>query len=142
MNAYTCDGKGAREMKKIIAILLVMLTMLTLAGCRQSNKVSYNVSKEADNFNVIRRVAVINTISGKPLFEAIGRISIDSENESKLVVLVEVEKGKYKKHIIGLNGATTMYVVEDVKGADVDEYTYEMNYNPKHFKIFSLKNID
>lgn len=130
-------------MKKIIAILLVMLMIFTLAGCRQSNKVSYNVSKEADNFNVIRRVAVINTVSGKPLFEAIGRISIDSKgDESKLVILVEVEKGKYKKHIIGLNEATTMYVVEDVKGANVDEYTYEMNYNPKHFKVFSLKNIE
>lgn len=130
-------------MKKIIAILLVILTMFTIAGCsRQSEKVSYNVSKEADNFNVIRRVAVINTVSGKPLFEAIGRISIDSESASKLVILVEVEKGKYKKHIIGLNEATTMYVVEDVKGANVDEYTYEMNYNPEHFKVFSLKNID
>ena len=129
-------------MKKIIAILLVMLTMFTLAGCRQSEKVSYNVSKEADNFNVIRRVAVINTVSGKPLFEAIGRISIDSGTENKLVIIVEVAKGKYKKHIIGLNTATTMYVVEDINGADVGEYTYEMNYNPEHFKAFSLKNID
>ena len=129
-------------MKKIIAIFLMMLMIFTLAGCRQSEKVSHNISKEADNFNVIRRVAVINTVSGKPLFEAIGRISIGSENESKLVILVEVEKGKYKKHIIGLNTATTMYVVEDVKGANVDEYTYEMNYNPDHFKVFSLKDID
>ena len=135
--------KGAREkMKKIIAILLVTLTIFTLAGCRQSKKVSYNVSKEADSFNVIRRVAVINTVSGKPLFEAIGRISIDTETENKLVILVEVAKDKYKKHIIGLNTATTMYVVEDVNGADVDKYTYEMNYNPDHFKVFSLKNID
>lgn len=129
-------------MKKIIAILLVMFMVFTFAGCRQSKKVSYNISKEADSFNVIRRVAVINTVSGKPLFEAIGRISINSESEGKLVILVEVEKGKYKKHIIGLNEATTMYVVEDVKGANVDEYTYEMNYNPEHFKVFSLKNID
>ena len=133
--------RRSKRMKKI-AILLMMLTMLTLAGCRQSNRVSYNVSKEADSFNVIRRVAVINTVSGKPLFEAIGRISIDTETENKLVILVEVAKDKYKKHIIGLNTATTMYVVEDVNGADVDKYTYEMNYNPDHFKIFSLKDID
>ena len=129
-------------MKKITVILLMTLILFTLAGCRQNEKVSYNVSKEADNFNVIRRVAVINTISGKPLFEAIGRISINTETENKLVILVEVAKDKYKKHIIGLNMATTMYVVEDVNGADVDKYTYEMNYNPDHFKVFSLKDID
>lgn len=129
-------------MKKIIVILLSIMLVMILAGCRQSEKVSYNVSKEADNFNVIRRVAVINTVNGKPLFEAIGRISIDSETEGKLVILVEVAEGKYKKHIIGLNSATTMYVVEDVNGANVDKYAYEMNYNPDRFKVLTFKNID
>ena len=129
-------------MKKAIILIIMLVMIFTFVGCRQSEKVSYNVSKEADSFNVIRRVAVINTISGKPLFEAIGRISINTDTESKLVVLIECEKGKYKKHIIGLNTATTMYVVEDIHGADVDEYTYEINYNPNHFKLFSLKDID
>lgn len=128
-------------MRRAIIVLSIVFAVM-LAGCRQSEKVSYNVSKEADNFNVVRRVAVINTISGKPLFEAIGRISIESEEGNKLVIIVEVEKGKYKKHIIGLNKATTMYVVEDVNGCGVSRYTYSMNYNPDHFKVFDFKNID
>lgn len=135
------------DMKKTIVIMTIMtiailILMFTLSSCRQSEVASYNVSKEADNFNVVRRVAVINTVNGKPLFEAIGRISIDSETEGKLVILVEVAEGKYKKHIIGLNSATTMYVVEDVNGANVDKYAYEMNYNPDHFKVLTFKNID
>ncbi len=129
-------------MKKVIAAVLIAVAMLTLAGCRQSERVSWNVSQEADNFNVVRRVAVINTVDGKPLFEAIGRISIDSETENKLVIIAEVAKGKYKKHIIGLNTATTMYVVEDINGADVSEYAYEMNYNPKQFRVFTMKYED
>lgn len=129
-------------MKRVIAVVMMALAMLTLAGCRESDKVTYNVSKEADNFNVVRRVAVINTVDGKPLFEAIGRISIDSETKNKLVILVEVAKGKYKKHIIGLNTATTMYVVEDINGANVSKYAYEMNYNPKQFRVFTMKYED
>ena len=129
-------------MKKIVVIAIAVMLMAMLVGCRQSDKVSYNVSKEADNFNVIRRVAVINTVDGKPLFEAIGRISIDTETKNKLVIIAEVAKGKYKKHIIGLNTATTMYVVEDINGADVSEYAYEMNYNPKNFRVFKLKYED
>ena len=129
-------------MKKIVVIAIAVMLMAMLVGCRQSDKVSYNVSKEADNFNVIRRVAVINTVDGKPLFEAIGRISIDTETKNKLVIIAEVAKGKSKKHIIGLNTATTMYVVEDINGADVSEYAYEMNYNPKHFRVFKLKYED
>ena len=126
--------------KKIIAVLIIVAALLT--GCRQADKVSYNVSKEADYFNVVRRVAVINTVDGTPLFECIGRISVDTDTEDKLVVLVEVGKDKYKKHIVGLNSATTMYVLEDIEGAEVDKYTYELNYNPAHFRDFSLKNID
>ena len=129
-------------MKKIAVLVISVIVMMMLTGCRESEKVSYNVSKEADYFNVVRRVAVINTIDGTPLFECVGRISVDTDTENKLVILVEVGEKKYKKHIIGLNTATTMYVLEDIKGADVDKYTYELNYNPAHFKDFSLKNID
>ena len=129
-------------MKKIVVLIISVLMVIALVGCRESEKVSYNISKEADYFNVIRRVAVINTIDGTPLFECIGRISVDTDTENKLVILVEVGENKYKKHIIGLNTATTMYVLEDIKGADVGKYTYELNYNPNHFKVFSLKNIE
>lgn len=130
-------------MKKIVMVIMAV-AMLMLVGCTetQSEKVSYNVSQEADNFNVVRRVAVINTVDGRPLFEAIGRISIDSDTKNKLVIIAEVAKGKYKKHIIGLNTATTMYVVEDINGANVSRYAYEMNYNPKQFRTFTMKYED
>ena len=51
---------------KIITLAVVSLTGLALlAGCSEADKVSYNVSKEADNFNVRRRVTVINTRTDK-----------------------------------------------------------------------------
>ena len=116
-------------MKKAIAIIFLGMV---LSGCTQAEKVSHNVSKEADNFNVLRRLAVINTMTGEPLFEMIGLLSIDvNETENKLSVIVEVEDGVYKKHIIGLNSATTMFVVEDISGANVSKYKYEINYMPK-----------
>ena len=123
-------------MKRTIVIIMAVLIILTFAigltGCRESERVSYNVSQEADNFNVMRRLAVINTVDGKPVFEMIGRFSITADDQDKqLEVVVEVADGKYKKHIIGLNDATTMYVVEDINGADVNKFKYEINYLPK-----------
>lgn len=126
--------------KKIVAILLVLAgVMAALSGCTESEKVRHNVSKEADNFNVMRRVAVINTVSGEPVFEIIGRMSIVSDTEDgQLEIIVEVADGVYKKHIIGLNDATTMYVVEDIDGADVDPYNYEINYLPESIIPFTI----
>lgn len=130
-------------MKRTIAIILACLMTMTLAvglsGCRESDRVRYNVSQEADNFNVMRRLAVINTVSGEPVFEMIGRLSvIADEEDDQLEVLVEVEDGKYKKHIIGLNDATTMYVVEDINGANVNKFKYEINYLPKAIQPFDV----
>ena len=51
-------------MNKKILLLLSFLTIL-LASCTEADKVSHNISKEADNFNVIRRVAVIKTRTDK-----------------------------------------------------------------------------
>lgn len=130
-------------MKKKIMVIILMIIAILLSGCRESDKVSYNVSKDADNFNVIRRLAVINTVSGEPVFEMIGRMSIHADGEdNQLEVVVEVEDGKYKKHIIGLNQATTMYVIEDINGADVSKYKYEINYLPKAIQPFEIVQKD
>lgn len=125
------------KMKKYVAVLLVVLT---LTGCgTEASQVSYNVSKEADNFNVVRRLAVINTMTGDPLFEMIGQFSIEvNAEQNKLSVIVEVEDGVYKKHIIGLNNATTMFVVEDIDGSDVSKFKYEVNYMPEKIVPFTV----
>lgn len=133
--------------KKILAITMcVALIFLTtvLTGCeRQADEVSYNLSLEADNFNVQRRLAVINTVTGDPVFEMTGLLSIYADEEDdQLEITVEVQKGIYKKHIIGLNDATTMYVIEDIQGSNVDRYNYTINYNPKQFFPYKFKVVD
>ena len=125
--------------KRIVLLMFITVMLLLLAGCREADKVSYNVSQDADNFNVMRRLAVINTVDGKPVFEMVGRFSITVDaDEDQLEVIVETDKGKYKKHIIGLNDATTMYVVEDINGADVSKYKYEINYLPEMIQPFDI----
>lgn len=119
-------------MKKIIATLLVLMMCLTLfAGCdRQSDRVSYNISQQADNFNVTRRLAVINARSDEPVFELIGNFALDNSAYNELEIIVETAPGVYKKHFVYLN-EWTIYVVEDVSGAYVDPYHYEVNFLPE-----------
>lgn len=117
-------------MKKLLSILVGLCLVFSLVACgREANKVSRNVSKEADNFNVTRRLAVINARSDKPIFELIGRFSV-SNGVNELQVIVETEEGVYKKHMVCLND-WTIYVIEDVSGAYVDKYHYEVNFLPE-----------
>lgn len=118
------------KLKKVLVAFVALIAVITLTACSEAEKVSYNVSQDADNFNVIRRVTVINTRTDKAEFEAIGRISVNTEDDKKLVVIAETAKGVYKKHLINLTG-NNMYVVEDLEGAKVNQYKYEVNYMPE-----------
>ena len=127
-------------MKKYLLVILVVLTSF-FSGCwRESEKVAYNISKEADNFNVTRRLAVINARTDKPIFELVGNFSLQNNSSNELEVICEVGNGVYKKHFIYLN-EWTIYVVEDVSGAYVSKYHYEVNFLPEMIKpiTFTVK---
>ena len=117
--------------KNLIFVTALLLLVLSLAGCaREADKVSYNLSMEADNFNDVRQVTVINCLQGDVLFQMTGKMSITADtSDNQLEVIVEDENGEYKKHFIGLSDNVT-YVVEDITSGDVEKYRYTLNFNP------------
>lgn len=118
-------------MKKKILLLVAMLTMcFALTACTEASKVSRNVSTEANNFNVTRKITVVNIRSDKVLFEMIGTFSLSNSAEHELEVICQTGENEFKKHFIYLNEWTS-YVVEDISGADVDKYHYELNILPE-----------
>ena len=66
-------------MNKIFRILAVLL-LVVLFGCEKDASIaSRNLSKEADQFRVKRRVIFYNGITDTYMFEMIGNISIDTD---------------------------------------------------------------
>jgi len=120
----------------------IILFALLLAGCTESDWVRDNLSNEADNFNVVRKVTVLNAITNDVMFQMSGRMSIVADrNDNQLEIIVENEKGQYQKHIIGLSDNVS-YVVEDLEVKDVSKYRYEINYNPKMWVPIEPKIVD
>ena len=116
--------------KRILCAFLVLLMALALCSCRESYYVSQNVSKEADNFNVMRRITVFNIRTDTVLMQMTGYFSLENNDNNELVVLAEVDKGIYQKHFIYLNDYT-MYTVEDLNGTEVCPYRYEIEFLPQ-----------
>ena len=103
---------------------------LVLSGCTKSSMVNHNVSKEADNFNVERKITVINVRNNQVLYELTGTFSMQNSDKNELTIISEVGKDIYKKDFIYLSEWTT-YIVQDVSGADVDPYHYEVSILPE-----------
>lgn len=117
-------------MKKILIVLGVLVMSAFLTSCTESSQVSSNISREADNFNVTRKLTVINARTDTVLLELIGTFALKNNTSSELEVICEIGEGVYQKHFVYLN-EYTLYVVEDISGAEVDKYHYEINFLPE-----------
>ena len=123
-------------------LLLVTLLVTVCTGCTEAEKVSYNLSQEADNFNDVRQLTVINCLQGDVLFQMTGKMSITADTEdNQLEIIVEDERGAYSKHFIGLSDNVT-YVVEDINADNVERYKYTLNFNPNMWLPVEFETID
>lgn len=132
--------------KKIFALTTaILMACISLTACvsdTQANRVSYNLSQEADNFNVVRQLTVINCIQGDVLFQMTGKMSITADTaDNQLEVVVEDENGNYQKHFIGLSDNVT-YTVEQKQYQDVENYKYTLNFNPNMWIPYNVETID
>ena len=129
--------------KHVFLSLLVSVTMLGTSCMQQADRVSSNLSKEADNFNIVRKITVINCIKGDVLFQITGRISIKADNNDNQLEITVEDNGQYAKHFIGLSDNVT-YVVEDlmVGANDVSKYHYTINFNPNMWIPVDAEYID
>lgn len=129
-------------MKKVLITITLLIALLGVAGCTQADKVSENLSQEADNFNVVRQLTVINCLQGDVLFQMTGKLSIYADTaDNQLEVVVEDENGKYQKHLIGLSDNVT-YTVEQKRYEDVSNYRYTLNFNPDMWFPVDVKTIE
>lgn len=115
---------------KFLGVTILAATLLALSGCTEAERVSTNLAQESDNFNVVRKVTVLNAITNDTMFEMTGKMSIKADTADKQLEIVVEDNGKYQKHIIGLSDNVS-YVVQDLDVKDVDKYHYSINFNPK-----------
>lgn len=130
-------------MKKRIIAILMMISMVTLCltSCSQVYTVNNNLSVEANNFNLYRRLVVINMRSDNLILEVCGNFSVTNNIANELQVTIETGEGTYLKHLVYLND-WTMYYVEDLSGAQVSKYKYYINVLPEAIVPFEFTTIE
>ena len=113
-------------MRKILAI---MMLVMALAGCEKSDRVNFNIRREANNFNVYRRVVAINTRLNETLFAVEGYISINVDTDGDLNVTIQTGKEEFKLFYAHL-GTDVTYTVIQIDPIDVTPYAYNISFFP------------
>jgi putative NADH-flavin reductase len=113
----------------ISTIGAVTLALGATACSSEADTASDNVSKAADNFQVNRRITVINGITDKYLLVITGACSINTDDPKKLVTTCKTGPGEYKKFYAGLSDNVT-WTVEQGSSVKVSGYHYKVIFRP------------
>lgn len=116
--------------KTAIALVLMFVMALCTCSCSTADTVNYNLNKEADEFNVYRRITVTNARTDTIMMQAEGYMSLGNNSSNELVVTFKTGEDQYYKDYIYLND-WTCYVMEQVEPKSTDKYHYELVFYPQ-----------
>lgn len=120
-----------KNMQKIFTMVIVVISMvLSLAGCSTADTVNYNLNKDANEFNVYRRITVTNARTDTIMLQAEGYMSLSNNSSNELVVTIKTGDGTYYKDYIYLN-EWTCYAMEQTEPKGTDKYHYELVFYPE-----------
>ena len=133
------DGLAARRrppgggiaMKRLKLAVAAAVVAAAGSACDDAQIASANLSRAADNFEIMRRVVFLNGITDSYLLSIEGLCAIDDQG-NQLEVTCKVSDGAegYKKHFLGLSDNVS-YFAEQLDAADVSAYHYRVIFKPQ-----------
>ena len=120
-----------KKLASVAVTALIGATIFTGCNVRDSKVVSHNLSYDADNFQLKRRIVFFNGITGKYVMEIIGYCSIHKDNtDNQLEVTCKIGQDKYKKHYFGLSD-NTAYFIEQINSKTESKFNYKVVFKPQ-----------
>jgi hypothetical protein len=117
-------------MKLTKLALPALLALGALAGCTDADIASSNLSKAADQFQIVRRIVFYNGITDSYMLTIEGLCSLGNNDKSaQLTVTCKTGPDSYKKHFLGLSDNVT-YFVEQIEAKSVSVYHYKVIFKP------------
>ena len=111
-------------------ILLILILGIMFIGCDDADMASHNLSKAADNFEVVRRIVFYNGITDSYILTIEGYCSIHDDGLGQLEVTVKTGPNAYRKHFLGLSDNVT-YFAEQLDSKSVSPNHYRVTFKPR-----------
>ena len=119
-------------MKKILSTVAVIGSVFLLSACEDAAKIaSQNTSKAADNFEIPRRISVVNGITDKVVMKMEGYCSLQSSStHGRMAIICKTEDGEYVKNF--LDKSDNVFVLtEQLAAVKVSTFHYRIVFRPQ-----------
>jgi hypothetical protein len=117
-------------MKKLLFLVLVVISVSMISMCDDATVISKNISTAADQFEIDRRVIFYNGITGEYMLSVEGKCSIKADTlDGQLELTCKTGNNQYKKHYLGLSDNVT-YFVEQLEPSSTNAYHYRVIFKP------------
>lgn len=114
----------------VIGLILGVTISCFISCASDADVASRNLSTDADQFKIVRRVVFYNGITGEYMLSVEGRCSIKVDKmDNQLELMVKTGDNTYKKHFLGLSDNVT-YFAEQMEDSPVDVYHYKVIFKP------------
>ena len=117
------------KFKKIFLVIVLIAVVFALSSCRQADNVRHNLKREADDFNIRRRITVLNTRTDTPMMQITGLLSINVDSDGDLNITIEKAPNEFVLNYAHLSQDTT-YIVEQIETKEVNKYAYQIKFYP------------
>ena len=115
----------------ILAVAIAVIFPLAFIGCSQAETVTHNIQKDADQFNVYRRMTFVNLYTNELLYSAEGYFSVqttydnDYQGQQEVALVFKVGANQFKMDYFSIDN-NVVYVIEQIENTTT---------NPYHWKI-------
>ncbi len=114
-------------------LVMLIFTPLVVAGCSQAETATHNLQREADKFNVYRKMTFVNLYTGEKLYSAEGYFSVQTtysneyQGQQEIALTFKVGKDKYKMDYFSIAN-NVAYVIEQIKNTTTDPYHWQITW--------------
>ena len=115
-------------MKLFIALAALVVAPFAVSACSDADVASHNLSRAAEEFEIVRRTIFYNGITGEYILNVEGACSVETLT-GNLEITCKLGPKEYVKHFLGLSDNVTWFS-EQLEGANVSTYHYRVIFKP------------
>lgn len=129
------DNKKLNVFLKVLfaisMILVFGIIALICSGCSRAGTVQHNIQKDADKFEVYRKMTFVNLYTGELLYSAEGYFSVQTtydnqyQGQQEIALVFKVGANKYKMDYFSI-AENVCYVIEQAENTTTNPYYWNI----------------